>query len=98
VDRNLGIIQHNLAIMDGFFKRHEQLFSWIRPRAGSMAFPHYLGGNVESFCDDLVRKAGILLLPGTMYDDRLNHFRLGLGRKNLPEAVIRLEEFIKKVS
>jgi len=98
VDRNLDIIQHNLAIMDGFFQRHAQFFSWIRPRAGSMAFPHYLGGDVESFCNDLVRKAGILLLPGTMYEDRSNHFRLGLGRKNLPQAVIRLEEFIKKVS
>ena len=98
IDRNLGIIQHNLAVMDGFFQRHAELFSWVRPHAGSMAFPHYLGGDVESFCDDLVRKAGVLLLPGTMYDDRLNHFRLGLGRRNLPEAVIRLEEFLKKVS
>jgi len=50
-------------------------------------------GDVESFCDELVRKAGVLLLPGSMYDEHANHFRLGLGRKNLPEAVIRLEEF-----
>jgi aspartate/methionine/tyrosine aminotransferase len=98
IDRNLGIIQHNLSVMDGFFQRHADLFSWVRPRAGSMAFPHYLGGDVESFCDELVRKAGVLLLPGTMYDDRSNHFRLGLGRKNLPEAVSRLEEFLKKSS
>jgi aspartate/methionine/tyrosine aminotransferase len=97
IDRNLNIIKHNLSIMDSFFQYHVNLFSWVRPRAGSMAFPHYLGGDVESFCDELVHKAGVLLLPGSMYDDQANHFRLGLGRKNLPEAVVRLEEFLRKV-
>ena len=61
-----------------------------------MAFPRYLGGDVELFCDELVRKAGVLLLPGSMYDDYANHFRLGLGRKNLPEAIAKLEEFLVK--
>jgi aspartate/methionine/tyrosine aminotransferase len=97
IDRNLDIIQHNLSVMDDFFQRHTDFFSWIRPRAGSMAFPRYLGGDVESFCDELVRKAGVLLLPGSMYDDHANHFRLGLGRKNLPEAVAKLEEFLVKI-
>ena len=84
--------------MDSFFQRHANLFSWIWPRAGSMAFPRYLGRDVESFCDELVRKAGVLLLPGSMYDEHENHFRLGLGRKNLSEAIAKLEEFLEKVS
>jgi aspartate/methionine/tyrosine aminotransferase len=67
----------------------------VRPQAGSMAFPRYLRGDVETFCDDLVKKAGVLLLPGSVYDDSRDHFRLGLGRKNLPQAVEMLEEFIK---
>jgi aspartate/methionine/tyrosine aminotransferase len=95
MDRNLGIIKYNLSVMDDFFQRHANLFSWIRPHAGSMAFPNYLGGDVESFCDELVRKAGVLLLPGTMYDEYNNHFRLGLGRKNLPDAVQQLERFLQ---
>ncbi|MBI1794900.1 MAG: aminotransferase class I/II-fold pyridoxal phosphate-dependent enzyme [Chloroflexi bacterium] len=93
--RNLDIIKKNLTIIDNLIQRHADLFSWVRPRAGSMAFPRYLGGDVESFCDELVRKAGVLLLPGSVYDDASNHFRLGLGRRNLPEAVARLEEFLK---
>lgn len=93
--RNLGIIQGNLSVMDDFFLRHADLFSWIRPRAGSMAFPRYHGGDVDRFCDELVKKASVLLLPGTVYDDAGNHFRLGLGRKNLPQAVERLEDFLE---
>ena len=98
IDRNVGIIKYNLSVMDDFFQHRANLFSWNRPSAGSMAFPHYLGGDVEWFCDELVRKAGVLLLPGSMYDDHANHFRLGLGRKNLPEAVSKLEEFLVRVS
>ena len=92
--RNLGIIKDNLAVIDEFFARHNDLFSWVRPQAGSMAFPRYLGGNVEKFCDELVKNAGVLLLPGSIYDDSHNHFRLGLGRKNLPQAVDRLEGYL----
>ena len=94
--RNIDIIQQNIAVVDEFFTRRSSLFNWIRPQAGSMAFPRYLGGNVEKFCDELVKKAGVLLLPGTVYDDSHNHFRLGLGRKNLPQAVERLEQFLDK--
>jgi aspartate/methionine/tyrosine aminotransferase len=91
---NLEIIQRNLSIVDSFLARHTDLFSWVRPHAGSMAFPKLLHGDIEDFCDRLVKKAGVLLLPGTMYDDTGNHFRLGLGRKNLPEAIARFEEFL----
>lgn len=94
VERNLGIIRDNLSVMDDFFSRHASLFTWVRPRAGSMAFPRYLGRNVDQFCDELVKTAGVLLLPGSVYDDVRSHFRLGLGRRNLPQAVARVDEFL----
>ena len=96
-ERNINIITQNLMVIDELFTRHSSLFAWVRPRAGSMSFPRYLGGNVERFCDDLVKKAGVLLLPGTVYDDSNNHFRLGLGRKNLPQAVEKLDQYLSKI-
>src|SRR5688500_19519140 len=50
--RNLDIIKHNLTVIDNLFKRHADLFSWIRPKAGSMGFPRLLRGDVEAFCDE----------------------------------------------
>lgn len=94
IERNTGIIKSNLAVMYDFFSRHADLFSWVPPQAGSMAFPKLLRGEVAEFCDTVVRNAGVLLLPGTLYDDHGNHFRVGLGRKNLPQAVARLEDFL----
>ena len=95
-ERNINIIKQNLTVIDDLFTRYASLFNWVRPQAGSMAFPRFRSGNVEEFCDDLVKKAGVLLLPGTMYDDTNNHFRLGLGRRNLPQAVERLDQFLTR--
>jgi aspartate/methionine/tyrosine aminotransferase len=96
IERNLSIIRQNLAVIEDLFARRADLFSWVRPQAGSMAFPRYLAGSVETFCDALVKQAGVLLLPGSVYDDSREHFRLGLGRKNLPEAVEKLEGYLIK--
>lgn len=95
INRNLSIIQQNLSVTDELFTRYASRFTWVRPRAGSMGFPRLLKGNTEDFCDKLVRTAGVLLLPGTMYDDSRNHFRIGLGRRNLPQAVERLENYLE---
>ena len=93
-ERNLTIIKSNLSVIDDLFARHADRFSWVRPQAGSMGFPLLLTGDIDEFCEDLVSKAGVLLLPGSMYDDSRNHFRIGLGRRNLPRAVQRFEEYL----
>lgn len=87
-----------------FFARHTDKFSWVRPKAGPIAFPKLLKGEIETFCDELVHKSGVLLLPGTLYEHPGNHvstwldshFRLGFARRNLPEALARLDEFLKQ--
>jgi aspartate/methionine/tyrosine aminotransferase len=67
----------------------------MRPKAGPIAFPHFLDAGVEDFCHRLVTKTGVLLLPGTMYDHPGNHFRLGFARRNMPEALEKLEAFLE---
>lgn len=94
VRRNLDIITGNLSLLDEFFARHGERFVWRRPKAGPIAFPRLLGDDVEAFCRDLVARAGVLLLPGTIYDDAGNHFRIGFGRLNLPEGLGRLEAYL----
>ncbi len=92
--RNLQIIRHNLGLLDDFFARHANRFVWVRPKAGPIAFPKLLAGDIEVFCDELVNESGVLLLPGTMYDHPGNHFRIGFARKNMPEALAHLEKYL----
>lgn len=95
--RNLDIICKNLDFLDSFFARYPEIFSWKRPLAGSTAFPKLLLPlSIDSFVEDLIAKAGVLLLPGSVYDYPGNYFRLGFGRKDVPEVVTHLERYIHK--
>lgn len=96
VERNVRIIRDNLDLLDTFFGEYPDLFRWQRPKAGPIAFPSLLRGSVAGFCDDLVRKTGVLLLPGTLYGPAYNAFRIGFGRKNLPEALERFREHLAR--
>ncbi|MBU1244016.1 aminotransferase class I/II-fold pyridoxal phosphate-dependent enzyme [Myxococcota bacterium] len=96
--RNLGIVKDNLALLDAFFSNHASRFEWTRPIAGPIAFPRLRGGrDADAFCADLVEKAGVMLLPGSLYGpEYAASFRLGFGRRNLPEALSRLEAHLKQ--
>ncbi len=94
VRRNLEIIIANLAELDQFFARQDNRFAWQRPQAGAIGFPRLIGEEVAGFCQKLVENTGVLLLPGALYDAPGNHFRIGFGRKNFPDALVHLEEFL----
>ena len=96
MERNRGIIAENLRTLTSFFARHAERFEWHDPKAGPIAFPRLIKGDAGNFCDTLARKSGVLLLPGSVYDDSANHFRIGFGRRNMPEAVARLEAFLQR--
>lgn len=97
VERNLGIIRDNLALLDRFFARHGELFTWPRPKAGPIAFPAMKNGTgVDEFCARLVRDKGVLLLPASCYDFGNSHFRIGFGRDNMYQALQRLDEYLQE--
>jgi aspartate/methionine/tyrosine aminotransferase len=92
---NVALIRRNLDLLDAFFARHADLFAWRRPKAGPVAFVGLKRGDVDTFCDELVRETGVLLMPGTLFDDPHNRFRIGFGRADLPEALAALEGFVE---
>ncbi|HLL81865.1 MAG TPA: aminotransferase class I/II-fold pyridoxal phosphate-dependent enzyme [Longimicrobium sp.] len=96
LERNGAIVRANLARVDRFFADFTDRFEWVRPKAGSTGFPRLRSGQaIEDFAKELVDREGVMLLPGSVYEYPGNHFRLGLGRLNLPEAVDRLERFVR---
>jgi len=97
LQRNLAIIKNNLDVLNDFFARYSSLFEWVKPEAGTTAFPALkTSKTVSDFCSDLVEKKGVMLLPATVYDYAGNNFRIGFGRKNMPEALQKLEEYLKE--
>jgi len=44
-------------------------------------------------CANVLRDAGVLLLPGTVYEQP-RHVRVGFGRANLAEALGRIDDYL----
>jgi aspartate/methionine/tyrosine aminotransferase len=96
IQRNLAIIQDNIASAEEFFGRHKKQFAWFAPQAGSVAFPEWLGEMpVEKFCQEVLEQQGVMIVPGSLFGSSGNHFRIGLGRENLPEALALLGDYLK---
>ena len=91
--RNRAIVAANMVLLDAFFERWAGTFEWVRPRGGSIGFPRLIGDHpVDAFAEDLVKETGVLIMPGSVFADTGNHFRLGFGRTNMPEALDRFEK------
>ena len=96
--RSRAIVARNLPVLDDFFARMSEQFRWVRPRAGSCSFPELLHGRIDDFADELVREEGVLLLPASRFGYASNHFRVGLGRSDLPVALEKVERFALRSS
>ena len=92
--RNRAIVAGNLTRLDTFFDRRAGTFEWVRPRGGSIGFPRLTADvPIDRFAEDLVRSTGVLILPGTVFEDVDNRFRIGFGRTNMQAALDRLEAY-----
>jgi aspartate/methionine/tyrosine aminotransferase len=93
LDRSRRIVKVNLTHLDAFFDTWPDQFTWVRPRGGSVGFPRLTvrGVGIDDWAAGLVEAEGVLLLPGSQFEFGGNHFRLGFGRTDLPQALERLE-------
>ena len=93
LERNRNLLGTNLKLLESFFDEFSDLFDWYRPEGGCVAFPKYLGkGSADQFCEDLVARAGVLLLPPRIFHSELldtpgNRFRIGYGRGKMAEGL-----------
>jgi aspartate/methionine/tyrosine aminotransferase len=110
VEQQMEIIRSNLEVIDDYMnnKWKKKVFVWESPpKAGTVALPAIKNvllqriGGVDAFCIEMALKHGVLLLPGSVYDDieddskihlrGKERVRIGYGRKNLPEAFAAMD-------
>lgn len=93
VERNRTLVLENLALADAFLAAHAERLDWVRPDASPIGFPRLRMPDTLAFCERVAAEAGVLLLPGEVYDQP-GHVRLGLGRRGAAEAFDRLGRFL----
>lgn len=107
IDRQLTIIRSNLQILEDYGRKWgPNVLRWQAPKAGTvgyalLALPPGTNG-VDAACRLLAENHGVLLLPGTVYDDPeaeavpgMGRVRIGFGRRNLPQALEALDAALR---
>ncbi len=98
LERNRRTIAANLSLAASFFQKYPEKFQWLPPQGGSVAFPKLLlDMPVLDFCEDVVQQQNVMVLPGSVMDHEENHFRIGLGRENFPEALRQFEHYVDRL-
>ncbi|HHT45358.1 MAG TPA: aminotransferase class I/II-fold pyridoxal phosphate-dependent enzyme [Fastidiosipila sp.] len=97
LQKNREIIEGNVALANKFFERYAELFDNYPPVSGPIAF-HRLrfGMSSDDFCEQLVKDAGVLLLPGSVFDVTEPYVRMGYGRKNFSDNLAELNAYLQK--
>ena len=95
LNRQQALIHRNIDLLDAFFQRYAERFSWNRPIGGSICFPRLLEAeNSCAFCETLIQETGIMLVPSRMFSYGDRHVRIGFGRESLPEVLGRFTDYL----
>lgn len=93
--RNMKIIENNLKVANNFFEKYPDLFVNNQPQAGPIPFHKVnIDEPIEDFCEDLVTRKGVLLLPANIYAFKDNYIRMGYGRKDFETSLKKFEEYL----
>lgn len=99
LDRSRRIVMRNLPLFREFMTRHRAHLSWAPPRAGSICFPRFVKDvDAEGAAEVLIARAGVAILPGSRFQFDRAHFRVGLGREDMAEALAAIEPHIADVA
>jgi aspartate/methionine/tyrosine aminotransferase len=94
--RSRAIVAENLDVARQFVTEHQSAVEWTPPRAGSVAFPRFRRLDADVVSERLAKERSALLMPGSVFGADARQFRIGLGRRDLPQALAALARAISR--
>ena len=93
--RSSDIVKGNISYCRDFFGRYRDLFWIAYPDCGTITLAELNADMpVSEFAEAVVAEHGVMVLPADVMLFEGNYFRLGLGRKSLPQALGPFEQFV----
>ena len=110
LERSRAIAAEGLAAARATVAKHPAALEWSEPAAGTFAFVGLKGGgggggSSEAYCEALRSRAGLMLMPGAIFDldataadgsDAARRVRLTYGRADTATLLERWSEDIRR--
>jgi aspartate/methionine/tyrosine aminotransferase len=87
-------LRHHLGLLAHTLERHADRFDWVPPRAGPVTFPTLRRDEPDDLARRLREQAGVLVVPGTVFDPASREVRIGFGRARFPEGLGALDRWL----
>jgi len=100
LNRNRKVLNENLKNFTEWLRNHEDIFHFIPPKAGGMAFLRYnLKINSTDLSKRLREKKDVFVVPGDCFGMD-NYIRIGIGAKKeiLLKGLSLIDELLKEIS
>ena len=99
IDRTRSIIRENYVRLESWLKKQPELFSFIPPRAGAIAYVRYLLEiNSTDLVTRLIHEKSTLIVPGDHFEmDRYLRFGFGSEPAYLETGLGRVEELMAEI-
>ena len=99
LEKNLKIIRHNVELLDQFIEKYSDLFEWVRPNAGAVAYVKFKGPLTSDELGEQLAKSGISIKPAYVFSEYgtgdSGYFRVGYGEKIMPRALEALSDYVE---
>lgn len=99
LEKNLNIIRHNFKLLDQFIEKYSDLFEWVRPNAGAVAYVKFKGPLTSDELGEQLAESGISIKPAYVFSeygtDDSGYFRVGYGEKIMPKALEALTDYVE---
>lgn len=99
LERNLKIIRNNVALLEAFINKYDDLFEWVKPTAGAICYMKFKGPLTSAELGEQLADEGISIKPAWVFSEEgtpdSGHFRVGYGENIMPKALEALESFVK---
>eukprot|EP00322_Chrysochromulina_rotalis_P018361 CAMPEP_0115849536 /NCGR_PEP_ID=MMETSP0287-20121206/11501_1 /TAXON_ID=412157 /ORGANISM="Chrysochromulina rotalis, Strain UIO044" /LENGTH=398 /DNA_ID=CAMNT_0003303509 /DNA_START=1 /DNA_END=1197 /DNA_ORIENTATION=+ len=100
LEKNLRIIRRNFRLLESFMSDYSDLFEWVRPQAGAVAFIRFKGPLTSNELGEQLAKAGIGIKPAYCFTDVVtdenDYFRVGYGEEKMPRALKAFADFVEQ--
>lgn len=99
LEKNVKIIRHNIELLDQFIQKYRDLFEWVRPKAGAVAYVKFKGPLSSDELGEQLAREGISIKPAYVFSEYgtedSGYFRVGYGEKVMPRALEALSNFVE---
>ena len=96
--RSRAIVLRNLQLFHEVCLRMPERLQMVAPRAGSVAFAQIQHAKpIVQIAEEMAAQAGVLILPASVYGYPGNYFRVGFGKADFDQGLVRFEAYLQQL-